>query len=181
MRSGPVAGLVVAFLVGMVACRQQQPAPPADPTPIAQRIGWFDSGCLFITNGALTAGTHATAMLLGESETIVDSRVGAIETSPEQCPPRRQDINTGPGTFTYRLTAVSGRPLDIGIAVIGSAVHVAGGVDITGDGKPEQFTRCTTSEGLAFNVWSDGAFKGTPLWMGYQYLGYDTEPDCPFK
>ena len=69
--------------------------------------------------------------------------------------------------------------VDLGIGVLGETKVVQGGIDLTGDGRPETFTQCATSEGVSFRVWSGTPYQGLPLWSGYYYLGYDVEANCP--
>jgi len=50
--------------------------------------------------------------------------------------------------------------------------------DLDGDGKPEYFRQCTSSEGVHLTIWSGRPLKGTRRWHCYFYLGYDVEPNC---
>lgn len=51
--------------------------------------------------------------------------------------------------------------------------------DLDGDGKPEHFRSCTSSEGIHLTVWAPPhPLVGKRLWHAYYYLGYDTEPSC---
>ncbi len=43
---------------------------------------------------------------------------------------------------------------------------------------PVRVRSCTSSEGLHFTLWVGEPLKGTRLWHGYYYLGYDVEPSC---
>jgi hypothetical protein len=69
--------------------------------------------------------------------------------------------------------------VDLGIGVTGEARRVDGGLDLDGDGTPENFTQCSISEGVSFGVWRGTPYQGVALWSGYYYLGYDTEANCP--
>lgn len=50
--------------------------------------------------------------------------------------------------------------------------------DLDGDGKPEYFRSCLSSEGVHFTVWTGRPFEGRLRWHEYYSLGYDVEPDC---
>jgi len=54
-------------------------------------------------------------------------------------------------------------------------------LDLDGNGTPEGFRSCTSSEGLHLTVWYGEPLATARLWHGYVYLGYDTEPDCDEK
>ena len=51
-------------------------------------------------------------------------------------------------------------------------------VDIDGDGEPESFRTCPSSEGVHMTVWTGEPLTGTRRWHHYHYLGYDIEPGC---
>ncbi|MBI3899713.1 MAG: hypothetical protein HY308_15665 [Gammaproteobacteria bacterium] len=72
--------------------------------------------------------------------------------------------------------------IELGIGIVGNDVVPSNGkinVDVNGDGSPDQFTQCSTTEGVSFNLWAKSAYEGKPLWSGYYYIGYDTEANCP--
>jgi hypothetical protein len=79
----------------------------------------------------------------------------------------------------YRIATTDSRPIELGVAVIGAVSRAGPGIDIDGDGKADHFTQCATSEGISFAVWNIAPYKGTALWSGYYYLGYDIERTCP--
>jgi hypothetical protein len=53
--------------------------------------------------------------------------------------------------------------------------------DVDGDGTPESFRSCASSEGLHLTVWSGKPLEGKLRWHEYYYLGYDVEADCTAK
>ncbi len=50
--------------------------------------------------------------------------------------------------------------------------------DLEGNGTPEYFRMCSSSEGLHLTIWSGEPLVGPRRWHFYYYLGYDVEPNC---
>jgi hypothetical protein len=185
MAARVLALLLVAMSCG---CRGQDSAPPplppptattASAAPLGMRLGWLTGSCLATANKSLAPGSPITVVSLDDNAPIVDGRVGAETASDATCPallPDRRTQNESKWSF-YELKLSA--PVDLGIGVTGEAKAVTGGLDLNGDGAPEKFTQCASSEGVWFRVWSGPAYQGTPLWSGYYYLGYDTEVTCP--
>jgi hypothetical protein len=189
MRARTLVLLLVAMSCG---CRGQDSAPPPAPpaaattssvtasaAPLGMRLGWVTGSCLAIANQSLPPGSPITVASLDDKAAIVDGRVGGVTASEAICPallPDRRVHNASKWSF-YELKLSA--PVDLGIGVIGEARAVTGGLDLNGNGAPEKFTQCASSEGVWFRVWSGPAYQGTPLWSGYYYLGYDTEVTCP--
>ena len=76
--------------------------------------------------------------------------------------------------------------LGFGIAVFDSSSKVKSvngfaQTDTNGDGKPERFRLCASSEGLHLTVWNGTPLKSQRLWHSYYYVNYDTMPDCRKK
>jgi hypothetical protein len=162
----------------------QPPAATASPVtasapPLDMRLGWVTRSCLATANGSLTPGSPIAVVSMDDKATIVGGRVGGRTASDAKCPaqmPDRRAVNESRWSFyEVQLSA----PVDLGIAVLGEAKAVNGGLDLNEDGAPETFTRCASSEGVWFRVWSGPAYQGRPLWSAYYYLGYDTEVTCP--
>jgi len=180
--------LVVAIACG---CRGQDSAsklPPAGATtasattsaaPLEMRLGWVTGSCLVTSNKALPPGSPIRVVSLDDKAAIVDGSVVAGTASDATCPALLQDRRKGNESkwsfYELKLSA----QVDLGIGVTGEAKSVAGGLDLNGDGVPEKFTQCASSEGVWFRVWSGPAYQGTPLWSAYYYLAYDTEVTCP--
>ena len=161
---------------------QQAGAPPsttAQSIPLEMRVGWVTGSCLATANKTLTAGSTVTVVSMDDKSTIVDGRVIGGATSDATCPALLQDRrkqNESKWSF-YELKLAAA--VDLGIGVAGDTNVVQGGIDLTGDGTPEKFTQCSTSEGVSFRVWGGTPYQGLPLWSGYYYLGYDVEANCP--
>src|SRR5688500_14333033 len=146
--------------------------------PVTTRIGWVASGCMAISDDSITDGSPVTIVAFGndDSTTIVEARVTGRGTADRKCPVRAAAASGDGSLRFYTLSSV----VDAGIAIVGPVVRKAGGIDVNGDNRADQFTRCTASEGISFAVWTNGRpHAGEPFWSGYEYLGYDVEPDCP--
>jgi hypothetical protein len=168
--------ITAAFTVS--SCSRREPAPPA----IEHRIGWLESNCLAIDNAMLEAGTPVTIVVFDDPQSIAEGRVLATTLSAEHCGALREErraANTAKGMSFYRVASADARTIGLGIAIVGAVSRVGSGIDIDRDGKADQFTQCTTSEGISFAVWNAAPYQGMPLWSGYYYLGYDTERTCP--
>jgi hypothetical protein len=168
--------LAFGLLIAMSCSR-----PQAAQLPLEQRVGWIDSNCLAIDNKMLEEGTPITGVGFGDSESIVEAKVVGATQSAALCPPLHEDrraINSKSLSF-YEIAPQDGRKVELGIGLIGNVSRVGSGLDVNGDGKPDHFTHCATSEGISFGIWNDTPYKGTALWKGYYYLGYDVDPTCP--
>ena len=158
-------------------CRSQQKVLPE--LPLEMRVGWVTGSCLAIANNTLTASSPIAVVSLDAKRSLVDGRIVGRATSDATCPPLLQDRrkqNEASWSF-YELRLSSA--VDLGVGVAGNPKLVPGGIDLTGDGLPEKFTQCSTSEGVSFRIWSGTPYQGMPLWSGYYYLGYDVESNCP--
>src|SRR5262245_29563218 len=148
--------LMVLVMAVSCGCRSQEKAT-ADSTPLEMRVGWVAGSCVATANNNLTAGSPITVGSLDEMSYIVDGRIVGRATSGETCPAllqdRRKQNEARWSFYELKLSAA----VDLGIGVTGSPTFVQGGIDLTGDGAPEKFTRCSTSEGVSFRVWA-----GTP-------------------
>jgi hypothetical protein len=181
---------MVLMMVLSFGCRRQPDVPPqqqsatsvpvtATATPLAMRVGWVTGSCLATANEALAAGTPIAVVSLADEASVVDGRVLGRTTSEAACPAlmqERRKINESKWSF-YELALPAA--VDLGIAVTGGSQLAPGRIDLTGDGIPEQFTQCATSEGVSFRVWGGTPYQGVPIWSGYYYLGYDVEANCP--
>jgi hypothetical protein len=175
----------------LVACGRNQAAAPAesgDPSPTGDadtldwRVGWLDNGCLAIGNEALEAGVPVTIVTFDAAVPYVQGRIIGRTDSAERCPPLladRRAVNATGGRVFYLVESSGSPSVALGVGVIGAAPRKGSGVDVDGNGTEEQFTHCTTSEGISFGVWAGTPYRSTQLWKGYAYLGYDVAADCP--
>jgi hypothetical protein len=179
------------FAVSMQGCLQRKPAQVgignAPKTVSDFNTGWLHGNCLAIKNDRLTGGDTFKVIALNERQTFFEGRVIEKTMASSACPallPDRQDVNLADGYTCYTIAVPKQKPLELGIALVGfnPTLHEDRGIvygDINGDHHDNYFTQCNTSEGIQFNIWSDNAFKGSPIWTGYYYLGYDTKSNCP--
>ncbi|HSJ32552.1 MAG TPA: hypothetical protein VK933_14020 [Longimicrobiales bacterium] len=148
------------------------PAPVAHPVDwdaVFGVVAWSDEVvCMRVPARAAPARSRVAVVL------PLTGRVIVASVGPElaSCP---GDVSGEDATF-HRLEA-SWEPGDLGIAILeGDAI--ATHPDLDGDGVPESFRACTSSEGVHLSVWSGEPLRGRRLWQYYYYLGYDVEPDC---
>ena len=172
-----VSATLLVLVSGVLAC-----ARPAQDATATTRIGWVMSGCLAISGDSIADGTPVTVVALGtgDTATVVDARVTGRGTLERKCPVRAAAASGDGSLRFYTLSTPASGPIEVGIAMVGPVARKDGGVDVNGDDRADQFTRCTASEGISFAVWTNGRpHTGEPVWSGYEYLGYDVEPDCP--
>ena len=166
--------LLVA-MSGALACGGTA-APPPD-APVTTRIGWIASGCLAIANDSIGDGAPVTVVVLDDDTktTVVAAQVSGRGTPERKCPVRPAAASADPELRFYVLS----KPVAVGIGIVGSVRRTGDSIDVNGDDRTDQFTKCSASEGISFAVWPNGRYVGEPFWSGYEYLGYDVEADCP--
>ncbi len=137
----------------------------------AARVDRGNTLCMVHHGRPLPPGT---AILLVQPDT--PQSVARALPGPGNCQPW-----SDPGAALLPLRVLGGT-LDsarLSIAIVGAAgAPVARNgivaVDLDGDGTPERFRACTSSEGIHLTIWSGRRLR----WHGYFYLGYDVEPSC---
>lgn len=129
-------------------------------------------------NSGLQPNGPLRVVALDDQPTVVAGRIIGATTSSGVCAPLPEDRRRSNDEWSFYEVLLNGKA-GLGIAVTGEQKLVDGRIDLTGDGKPEQFTQCSTAEGVSFRVWNEMPYRGTPLWSGYYYLGYDTAATCP--
>ena len=121
-------------------------------------------------------------MTFDDAMPYVQARIIGRTDSPERCAPLLEDrraVNAAGGRVFYHLDLPESSSIALGVGVVGVTPRPGDGLDIDGNGKAEQFTHCTTSEGISFGAWAGTPYQSEQLWKGYEHLGYDTDPDCP--
>lgn len=133
---------------------------------LEQHIGWLHGQCIAMKRADLPVGSTVRVALL-DSTKFVDATVLATAQDGEKCPalgPERAIINLSEGNFFYLVSGLN--EMDIGIGVAG---------DI-GPLDSYTFSYCQTSEGMLFEARRKDLSE--PVWTGYYYLGYESEPTC---
>lgn len=135
--------------------------------------------CLYTHNGELATGNLLTLVLPSPPQSILRAEI--VDPVSTNCP----SIDTNDALLkAYEIHLEGDLPASTpAIAVSGFAgrfqtkgKYVV--ADIDGDGRPELFRFCASSEGIHLTVWSGKLLRGKPRWHQYYYLGYDVEPNC---
>ena len=131
------------------------------------------SGCLRTHTRPLNPGDAVLIILPAEGEAHRAIVTEALAATCSGEPPE-------PGVSYFRVSAAALEAGGIGIAVLAGDAASADGTttDIDGDGTPESYRSCTSSEGVHLSVWAGEALRGRRIWHHYHYLGYNVEPTC---
>jgi hypothetical protein len=189
-------GLWLALFVTGCAQPQAEELGRAAPEQVrfvyAERIGLarFEpdgGGCLSIFNGGVRSGARVALIeprATGEPATVTVGIVGP--GSATTCDERlgyASPAGTAPVLYAISGSTSASRPVGVFVAVLEPPPESAergnrGEADLDGDGVPESFRLCASSEGLHFTVWTGTALPGRLRWHRYLYAGYDLEPSC---
>lgn len=166
--------------------RSQAGSPHRALTIGIAKLDTAGGGCLAINAAGLAPGTPLTLVWMPTdtssdwSPELLEARIQDSRSSP--CDPRQAPA---PGDLHYSISVPAKSEIGAGphFAVLRarSSLKMTGPrveVDLDGDGVPEVFRSCTSSEGLHMTVWSGAPLTGTRRWHRYYYLGYDVEPSC---
>ena len=136
--------------------------------------------CLYILDSSLSPGqrvqfvTATTPQAAGEAEILMKA--------DETCNDSAQDK---PGVIHYSLKTTQGalRRAAPAFAIANysralTPTETGMAADLDGDGKPDSFRSCTSSEGVHLTVWKGKPLEGLRKWHYYYYLGFDVTPDC---
>ncbi len=139
--------------------------------------------CLTIENADVPDGALVHIVALREPQAHFIARV--LKKAEKSC---SRNPETGPNDAFYFLRLPQGSSLEssIGVGIVGFEGQFSlseGNVraDLNGDGQPNSFRSCASSEGLHLTVWDGMPLKSPRRWHRYYYLGYDVEPDCTEK
>ena len=158
----------------------------------AERIGIArlqpdGGGCLAVLDAGVLPGTRVALIeqpATDEPDTVVEGTVGSGPAVG--CDQRLADptpAGTIPSLYLISGSWSSSPTGGVATAVLEPArviVAVGGRVqgDIDGDGTPESFRLCASSEGLHFMVWTGAPTEERLRWHRYLYAGYDLEASC---
>jgi len=167
------------LIVAVVGCEKPKPS-------VAFSLE-RDAGVLFRKSGrtclAIRDATLANATIqfvaAAMPQTVGTARVGARATNCDSI------FTDSTGGVRYEATILTGSVEEgmpaLAIARLTKPLPVADSVltgDIDGDGRPELFRFCTSSEGVHLTLWDGAPPNGRREWHRYVYLGYDLDPTC---
>jgi hypothetical protein len=163
------------------AC-QHTAAPPAFNYAANLGLATQESGhnCIYITSATISPGqqvqfiTASTPQTVGQAEII--GKAADICNSPGQDNPDlvRYSFKVTQGAMQRGAPAFALANVTRPLTVKEDGVTA----DLDGDGQPEYFRSCTSSEGVHLTVWKGKPLEGARKWHSYYYLGYDVTPDC---
>jgi hypothetical protein len=141
--------------------------------------------CLTISNTSVADGTEFSIIFPSMPGSPVKAEFlqgKVVSRAPKAC-----DIQEGAekGDMSYLATVTNGMLITqapyIAVLVRADKLRIEGNDvtgDLDGDGTPEYFRQCTSSEGVHLTVWSGKPLEGKRRWHRYFYLGYDVVPSC---
>jgi hypothetical protein len=185
--------MTVKFIVAMIVICACGLTAGAGQFSFDARVGVVDTNsegrlCLKISDPNLADGTEVSFVLPDRPQRVVRAAVEA--KAPGDC---SRNPGTDPEGKFYLLKLVGGKqglnlrePLPASIAVVGPArqISVRRGTasgDLDGDGRPEFFRACSSTEGNHLTIWTGRPLVGKRRWHSYYYLGFDVVPDCKKK
>jgi hypothetical protein len=143
-----------------------------------KRIGMFnvkgDTTCMRIASDALPVGDTVTLVMMGDSQrlerSVVRERVSLCSVPTES-------------SYGYSYYLLQPSPAGgYGIAIAGAFTPQSSAgvvrVDLDGDGVPESFRQCPSSEGQHLTVWTGDPLVGKRRSHAYYYVGYDMVFAC---
>jgi hypothetical protein len=193
--------LSVCVVAASVGCTRSR-ATPAATSPqttfnyekqvgIASRQG-ANVGCLAIFNDALQPGVKVVLADQPPSEQYDKAGVreaSIVERVSEECDHHLSSGHDFEGKESYykiRSSAAEWQGNGYQFAIVDPKrpLSVRDGKvegDIDGDGTPEFFRNCSSSEGVHYQVWTGVPLEGRGRWHWYVYAGYDLEYNCTEK
>jgi hypothetical protein len=134
--------------------------------------------CLEIQNSSLQESTGIRAVNPFPPQTAMAARSGAGDESCATSGAGRDHPNE------YSIHLEEGATLQMpAIGIVGYLGDFQKdgdliSADLDGDGQPEYFRACTSTEGIHFTIWTGKALTGKLRWHQYYYLGYDISANC---
>jgi len=176
-RTTPLALLLLALLT---ACELRELRPFTYRTDIGIAVNTPGGACLYMPNRSLDTGQRIRLVKTATPQSVAEAEV--IRRVDRPC---ARITLTEPGVAHYRIRVLRDS-LETGVPAFaianfnGTLTPTADGVtaDLEGDGRPELFRACTSTEGVHLTVWTGAPPQGTRRWHHYFYLGYDVDPTC---
>jgi hypothetical protein len=167
------------FILGLIGCAKSKP-------PAAFSFE-RDAGVLFRKNGHTCLEMRDSALANGTIQFVGAAMPQAVGTARVGTPAAACDaiFSDTTGSTRYDATILTGS-LDEGMPALAVAglprpLVVSDGVlntDIDGDGRPDAFRFCTSTDGVHLTLWNGTPSGGRREWHRYVYLGYDLDPTC---
>ncbi len=177
--------IITLFLFFLIACSKSFDSKEIVSQATTPTImGWFDGECFASLEKNLAQNTSIVVIGLGVPQVLGSAKIIGVATS-ENCGPLADDRREQNQAEGYTFYSVKhSRPIGLAIGIVANNLKTKIEndnvlADLNGDGKFEQFTHCTTSEGISFDIWDSAPFEAEPVWSGYYFLGYDVERSCP--
>ena len=180
-KRGTLSQRCVAALLLLAACQKPHPKPAFNyDIMLGVAIEKARRTCLDIRSQALFPGQPIRLVIPSMPPAVIEAEI----TRPNSTACASAHQNT-PGLYYYEFRVVNGTlpnavPAFALASYQGNLTVTDTGVigDLDGDGQPETFRSCTSSEGVHLTVWKGKPLSGLRKWHSYYYLGYDVEPDC---
>lgn len=176
-RSGLIrlaVGVALTFTAATMLAAQSRRAPMLE-IEVAQ-IGRTGPLCLHHEGVALAAGTVVWLVQPDTPQSVARAvpGTGVCGAWPDLAEKALVPLRPIAG-------ALDGTRLSIAVVAPARKPVARGGrveADLDGDGVPERFRACTSSEGVHLTIWSGQPLTGRLRWHRYVYLGYDVDPTC---
>lgn len=153
----------------------------AEPEENQNKLGWHHGSCLALNE--TNPNTDWNVFLFKESNEVIKTRLSK-QIEDDSCAPLledRREVNQAEGYIFYQLVGSEVIASDeIGVAILTEQETLPKEIDTNNNQQPDNFSYCTTSEGLVFYGWDAEKGELEPFWQEYYYLGYDVEPSCKF-
>lgn len=144
-------------------------------------IAWFHGSCLAINETSVK--TNWNIFLIKESKEAIKATLGK-KAEGDSCAPLlsdRREVNEAEGYSFYQLVGSEAiADEEIGVALLTAEETLPEDLDTNNNKLADNFSYCTTSEGVVFYGWDAEKGDLEPFWQEYYYMGYDVEPSCKF-
>ena len=164
--------LLLLPILGSYSCRTQY----SFDRELGVISGSTGKPCLLVRNATVQPGQPVEILSADTPQSLRHTEIAAPDPD---CAPEGNSA----GLYAYRLTTPISRSEGPFIGILNySGPFSKGGdlltADLDGDGVPEYFRACPSTEGIHFTAWKGRPLVGRRLWHQYYYLGYDLEPGC---
>lgn len=152
-----------------------------EPQSNESRLAWFHGSCLALNETSVK--TDWNIFLIKESKEVIKATLGT-KVEGDSCAPLladRREVNEAEGYSFYQLVGSEAiADEEIGVALLTTEETLPEDLDTNNNKQADDFSYCTTSEGVVFYGWDAEKGELEPFWQEYYYMGYDVEPSCKF-